>query len=156
MEPTWHSALLLFTIITAGINCGAFFAFSNFVMPPFGHLAPAEGARAMQAINRAAPNPAFMTALMGGALGGVVVAVTASGFDGGGWRIAGGLLALATAAITAVYHVPRNNALDKADADSEAGQAYWARYRVTWTRGNHLRAITSALSLLCLALAAAA
>ena len=156
MEPTWHSAVLLFAIVAAGVNCGAFFTFSNFVMPALGRLEPADGARAMQAVNRAAPNVGFMTALMGGAVAGALLAVTASGLDGAGWRVAGGLAAVAGAVITAAFHVPRNNALDRVDVHSTAGQELWARYLVVWTRGNHARVATSAASLVCLVLAAAA
>ena len=42
------------------------------------------------------------------------------------------------------------------DADTAEGQAVWIRYIVSWTRGNHLRAATSSLSVACLVLAAAA
>jgi uncharacterized membrane protein len=156
MNLTPHSALLLFTIVAAGINSGAFFAFSNFIMGPLARLAPAEGARAMQEINRAAPNPGFMATLIGAGVTGAVLAATASGAPGAWWQIAGGLLSVASTVITMIFHVPRNNRLDRIEAQSTEGQAVWADYLVTWTRGNHLRAATSALSVACLVVAAAA
>jgi len=156
MEPTLRSAVLLWTIIAAGINSGSFFVFSNFVMGSLSRLTPAEGARAMQEINRAAPNPGFMATLMGGAIAGIMLAATAPGVPGAWWQAAGGALSVATALITIAFHVPRNNALGRVDADTAEGQAVWIRYIVSWTRGNHLRAATSSLSVACLVLAAAA
>jgi uncharacterized membrane protein len=156
MDPTFRSALLLVTIIAAGINSGAFFAFSNFVMGGLGRLAPAEGARAMQQINRGAPNPAFVATLMGGGLTGLVLAITATGEPGAAWQVGGGLLSVASAVITVAFHVPRNDALDRVEADSAHGQALWAEYLVSWTRGNHVRTLTSALSMACLVPAATA
>lgn len=156
MELTARTALLVFTVVAAGINSGAFFVFSNFVMASLARLDPAEGARAMQGINRAAPNPGFMATLMGAGVTGVVLALTAAGAPAAGWQIAGGSLSAATALITMAFHVPRNNRLDRVDADTAAGQAEWTRYARSWTRGNHVRAATSTLSVFCLVLAVAA
>ena len=155
METTARSALLIYTVVAAGINSGAFFVFSNFVMASLGRLAPADGARAMQEINRGAPNPLFMATLIGGGVAGAVLAATAPGDPGARWQVAGGLLSLATTLITMVFHVPRNNRLDRVDADSPEGQAVWADYLVSWTRGNHVRTVTATLSVICLLLAAA-
>lgn len=156
MDVSIRSALMLSTVVSAGINSGAFFVFSNFVMGSLGRLAPAEGARAMQEINRAAPNRGFMITLVGAGLTGLVLAVMAPGDPRAGWQAAGGLLSTATALITMVFHVPRNNALDRVDPDTLEGQAVWARYLVSWTSGNHVRAATAAASAACLVLAAGA
>lgn len=156
MEPTLRSALLLFTIVAAGINSGAFFVFSNFIMASLARLAPAEGARAMQEINRAAPNAGFMVTLIGAGVTGLALAVTAGGVPGAPWQVAGGALSAASTLITVFFHVPRNNRLDRVDADTPQGQAVWADYVAGWTRGNHVRAATSALSVACLVLAASA
>lgn len=156
MELTLRSTLLLYTIVAAGINSGAFFVFSNFVMGSLARLGPAEGARAMQEINRAAPNPGFMATLMGAGVTGAVLAATAAGDPGAWWQVTGGGLSVASALITMAFHVPRNNRLDRVDASSTAGQEVWSSYLVSWTRGNHVRTITSTLSVACLVLAAAA
>lgn len=96
-----------------------------------------------------------MSTLIGGGVTGAVLAATAAGDPGAGWQVAGGLLSLATMLITITFHVPRNNRLDRVDADSAEGQAVWAGYLITWTRGNHARTFTAALSVVCLLLAAA-
>lgn len=156
MEFTVRTALLLYTIVAAGINSGAFFVFSNFIMGSLGRLSPADGARAMQEINRAAPNLGFMATLIGGGATGLVLTVLAPGVPGAWWQAAGGALSVATVVITIVFHVPLNNRLERVDASSPEGNAVWADYLVSWTRGNHLRAATSTFSVACLALAAAA
>ena len=78
---------------------------------------------AMQAINRAILNPVFLVVFVGTAL----VAAAASPcstlwtWDDGGaaLRLSGGLIYLVGAfALTAAYHVPRNDALDRLDADA--------------------------------------
>jgi len=51
--------------VGAGLSAGVFFAFSTFVMKALGRLPDTEGISAMQAINKAAPTPAFMAALFG-------------------------------------------------------------------------------------------
>ncbi len=90
MEST-RSALLMCTVVAAGIKSGAFFVFSNFVMASLGRLAPAEGARAMQELNRGAPNPLFMATLVGGGVAGAALSATAAGDPGAGWQVTGGL-----------------------------------------------------------------
>lgn len=54
-----------------------FFGFSTFVMPAIRRLPPAQAIPAMNAINRAAPNPLFMLALFGAAVACCVLAVWA-------------------------------------------------------------------------------
>lgn len=146
------------TAVAAGLNSGAFFAFSNFAMPALAGLPPADGARAMQAINITAPSPGFMTALMGGAVTGLALTVTNWGTPTleARWLVAGGLLSAASAVITIGFHVPRNNRLAVVDPDSAEGQAYWRGYLRSWTRGNHVRTATSAASVAALVVGAIA
>lgn len=153
MELTTRTVLIVATAVAAGINAGSFFAFSNFVMQALGRLAPAEGARAMQEINRDAPNPLFMLTLIGGGASGAALALVALGSPDAGWQLAGGLASSATTVITIGFHVPRNNRLAAVEATSQHGQELWLRYRVTWTRGNHVRTLTSLASLVFLLLA---
>ena len=72
----------------------------------------------MQSINRAAPTPLFMLALIGTAVACVVLGVWSLldlDRDGAGLRVAGCAVYLATLIVTGVYHVPRNNALEATD-----------------------------------------
>lgn len=80
------SWLVLVAAVGAGLTAGVFLAFSSFVMTGLGRAPAPVGVRAMQEINRAAPNPVFMLTLFGTALLGVGLAVAAIvGRDPGSW-----------------------------------------------------------------------
>jgi uncharacterized membrane protein len=64
--------------IASGLVAGVFFAFSNFVMAGLRRAGSATGSAAMNAINVAAINPAFMLALFGTGL--LCLALAAIGF----------------------------------------------------------------------------
>lgn len=142
--------------LAAAISGGAFFAFSNFVMRSLANMPPSQGILAMQLINRDAPNPLFVAAIVGAGVVGVPVAL--SEFDSSDqtyakYLFAGVILSLLAFAITMLFNVPRNNALDAVDPDSTAGKDYWALYLVSWTRWNTLRGIASLASVACYMLA---
>ena len=136
-------ALTLITALGCGLNAGALFAFSSFVMPALARLPPARGIEAMQSINVKAVTPVFMTALFGTAAACAVLAVWGIftlDESYGGYLLIGGVLYLAgTIGLTMAYHVPRNNALAAVDPSSAEVADVWSRYLVEWTRGNHVR-----------------
>lgn len=156
MTPTWQQTLALGGVVAAGINGGVFFGFSNFVMPALANLPTNEGVSAMQAINEAAPNPAFMATLFGAGLIGIPAAVSAVGnlnTSQAKFQLAAMALSMGTIAITAAFHVPRNNALAAVQPTATASTArIWAGYVVSWTRGNHIRTLTSVASTACFAM----
>lgn len=137
----------------SGLVAGIFFAFSTFVMRALGRLAPREGIMAMQAINVAVINPWFLGVFLGTALlclglGGVALA----GLDRPGAlpALAGaGLYLLGTILVTVLGNVPLNDALARIAPDSEEGESVWARYRVVWTRWNHLRTAAAVAATAC-------
>ena len=138
------SFLMMLTVVTAlgcGLNAGVFFAFSAFIMKALGRLPATQAVAAMQAINAAAPTPAFMTVLFGTAL--ACGALILSSFFAWGepfarYLLAGSLLYLVCTILpTAVYHVPRNEALARVEPHDAEG--YWAGYLAGWTAWNHLR-----------------
>ena len=145
----------------SALSGGALFAFSSFVMAALRRLPAAQGMAAMQSINITAPTPAFMTALFGTGLLCVVVAVwsLADWEDSTSpYLLAGSVLYIASANLLTIgYHVPRNNALAKADPDGLDAESHWRRYDAEWTRMNHLRVAgpLAATALLILALMAA-
>ncbi len=159
MMGGWELALVLAGLLGAAMSGGAFFAFSNFVMPALAKLQPGNGAAAMQAINAAAPTPAFVAAIATAGLAGVpVVAANLDRLDEGAVRYVavGAAMSLGSFLITVAGNVPRNNALDAVDADSHEGQSYWRRYLASWTRLNTLRTLTSLTSVVTYALALSA
>jgi uncharacterized membrane protein len=148
--------LTIVAAVGASVSGGVFFAFSTFVMRALDRLPEREAISAMQAINKAAPSPLFMTALFGTAAVSVVVGVMAVGRldePSAVYVLVGTGLYLAGIVLTAAYHVPRNDALSRVDlrrADpvrvelsrSDAHRI-WRDYAVGWTRWNHVRTLTS-------------
>ncbi|MFN0092690.1 MAG: DUF1772 domain-containing protein [Acidimicrobiales bacterium] len=151
--------LTVATAIGCGISGGVFFAFSTFVMPALRALPHPTGMTAMQAMNRKAPNPLFMTALFGSALGCLTVAIAAS-VDlperRAVYQLTAAAIYLAGVVLTVAYHVPRNDALAAVRPDTVDSAQTWTRYAAAWTNANHLRALTSITAATLLTLAARA
>jgi uncharacterized membrane protein len=153
--------LFVLTLITAlgcGLNAGALFAFSSFVMQALGRLHPARGIEAMQSINVTAVTPVFMTSLFGTAAACAVLAIwgifTLDESYGAYLLIGSALYLAGTIGLTMTYHVPRNNALEATDPNSAEAAELWRRYLAEWTRWNHARvaAALAAAALLTVAL----
>ena len=69
------------------------------------------------------------------------------------YQVAAGVLFLVgVILLTGVYHVPRNDKLDRLDPESSQGQRYWETYRHQWTRMNHVRTIAPAVAAAFLAI----
>ena len=135
-----------------GLIAGAFFVFSVMVMPSLARLPAPHGIAAMHAINAAALRPMFITAFIGTAAlcAAVVVAALVDWDDASGYLLAGGLVYLLGAfGLTAAYHVPRNEALDRVEPTGGDAAAHWDRYVREWTAANHVR---GALALVAAAL----
>jgi uncharacterized membrane protein len=130
----------------AGLAAGVFFGFSTFIMRALNRLPADRAIGAMQAINVAAPNPLFMLVLFGTGVVCVVVGVASIGHldePGAILRVVGAIVYLAGLVVTAAYHVPKNDALARVDADAVGAAQTWAHYTAGWTAWNHVRAITS-------------
>jgi uncharacterized membrane protein len=143
-------AIALGAALGSGLMAGLFFAFSVSVMRALASRPAAEGIAAMQAINRAILNPVFLVVFTGTALASV-----ATLFSGNAWLLAGGAFYLAGAfGVTALFNVPRNNALARASAGDPESARLWADYLATWTAWNHVRTAASlaALALLIIGL----
>ena len=140
---------LFATAIACAAVGGIFFAFSGFVMTALRRLSPADGIRAMQAINVAAVRPPLMLAMLGTAA--LVVA-------GALWALLAGSASALVAAVGAIaylalvialtggFHVPRNIALGSLDPTAPEAAERWERHASTWTRANHLRALGGILA----------
>jgi len=139
--------LTLATALGCGLSAGVFFAFSSFVMPALDRLAPAQSIRAMQAINRLALTPAFMTALLGTALACAALgawAVASWGERPAALVLAGCALYLVGAiVVTRAANVPLNDALMSVDPDAADATGRWSSYLAEWTAWNHVRAATT-------------
>ena len=140
--------LTLVAAIGAGLVAGIFFAFSSFVMKALARIPTAHGISAMQSINVVVINPVFMAAFLG--TGAVCAALAVSALlrwsePGAALRLAGSLLYLVgTLFVTMAFNIPRNNALARVDAATDAGARVWAGYVSGWTAWNHVRTAAAA------------
>lgn len=148
---------LLLTVAAVGsaLMAGSFFAFSTFVMKGLARLPPADGIRAMQAINAAVVPSAFVATFMGTALVSLPLAVTA--FSSTGAERITTLLGsvfyvVGVFGVTVACNVPRNDALMALNPETSGAAAYWARYLTEWTFWNHVRTVFSVLALVVLVL----
>jgi uncharacterized membrane protein len=130
-----------------GIISGVFFAFSSFVMKGLSRLPAAEGIAAMQAINVAAVTPLFMLVLFGTAAACVLLAVLSLSNwhkPGAACLLIGSLFYLTgPILVTAMFNVPRNNALAATEPAGVDALHLWAAYVSSWTAWNHLRALAA-------------
>ncbi|MEM0961507.1 MAG: anthrone oxygenase family protein [Bacteroidota bacterium] len=136
---------LLALAVASAVMGGMFYAFSSFIMTALGRIPPAEGIRAMQRINVDVFRPSFMALFFGIPVASVVLAGLAI------WRWDPAVSPFAVAAavvcvvgcfvVTAAGNVPLNNALERADAETEAGHRLWADYLRRWTRWNTVRTV---------------
>lgn len=156
------SALITpFTIaatLGSGIVAGVFLCFSTFMVRTLRELAPAEGMRVMQSINRTIVRSPFVLAFISTALLAatlvIFTAVTASAEML--WISAAAVTYIVGAGVvTGVFNVPRNNALDQADPASPEGHALWQEYLQVWVRFNHVRTVAACASTVFFAMALA-
>lgn len=142
------------TALGSAVTGGLYFAFSIAVMGALGRQPAPQGMAAMQSINIVILNPAFLSAFLGTAMGGLVLIILAAlrwQSPASIWLIAGAVLYIGGSFLLTVFvNVPMNNALMTADPASAAGQEIWANYLVDWTFWNHIRTVASLASLLAI------
>jgi uncharacterized membrane protein len=142
--------------IGTALVAGVFFTFSTFAIEGLRRLAPADGAAAMQAINREAPRAPFLALFLGTGAACLALlghAVLHLDVPGAGLRVTACVLyLLGGVVLTGAYHVPRNERLDALDPAGTEGVAYWAVYLREWVRMNHVRTVAPAVAALLLIL----
>lgn len=156
MSAGFARPLTVACAVGAGLVAGVYFAFSTFVVRGLRDIPSAAGMSAMQSINRAAPNPLFVAALLGTGIGCVVLGVIAGtrwSDPAAPWALGGATLYVISLVITTAYHVPRNDALDLVDADVADAAVRWQRYVSAWVPWNHVRAVTALAGALALTVA---
>lgn len=133
------------TVAATGISGGILLGFSCLVLPALRRVPTSVAVQAMQVINLAAPRSVvLMVPLVGSAVGSAVVGVHAlvtSPSAPTPLVVLGSVLGLAVLGITAIYHVPRNNALALVDPTSTTATTAWAQYAASWTAWNHVRSV---------------
>jgi uncharacterized membrane protein len=146
MTSTSVRTLTLVCAVGSGLVGGVFFAFSTFVMSGLRKIPAPAGISAMQSINRQAPTPLFMLALLGTTAACVVlgvVAVARRGSTAATLAIVGAALAVVPLLLTGAYHVPRNDALALVDPTAAGAAGAWRDYLAGWVPWNHVRTVAS-------------
>ena len=138
------------TTVTAALGAATFggvlFAFSTFVMPGLDASPPSAAVATMQQINRAAPRSLLAFDMVATLALCLVVAVLAllrmrqGGGAGSVLLLVGAALYVVSFAITAIYHIPRNNAFDSVVAQGPHAAQAWHDYARPWELWNHVRA----------------
>lgn len=138
-------------IVGVAVVGGSLFAFSTFVMAALARVPGPEGIRAMQQINRTVYTPWFMVPFGGTTILSAGLVVLSLLNRGEAWwpemASAGVLYLGGVFLVTAAGNVPLNTRLGHLDADGADAAAFWRRYRVVWTRWNHVRVAASVLAL---------
>ncbi|MER5211592.1 anthrone oxygenase family protein [Streptomyces sp. NPDC002838] len=152
-----YFVLTVVGVLGTGLVAGVFCGFSTFVMRGLAALPPAQGIAAMNAINVAALQPAFMLVFVGSAVLCAVIAVVTFVLwpDEGTVEllVGSGLYLFGVFGLTMVANVPRNDALARLDPGTPEAAAYWPTYVREWTFWNHVRAVASAAAAVAYVLA---
>jgi uncharacterized membrane protein len=139
---------VILALIGSALAAGIFFAFSSFIMKALARLPSSEGMAAMQSINIAVINPAFMTVFMGTtaiSLMLVIIAIWAWSMPAAPYFLTGGLLYfIGTFLVTGMGNVPLNDQLAAMDADDPRASDIWMHYLDEWTRLNTIRTVCAA------------
>ena len=153
---TAFTILVFLGALGSGLMAGVFFAFSNFVMAALKRLAPAEGIRAMQAINVTVLNRLFLSVFMG--TGAISIAAIVLSFlqpaPVGYYALFGAAVyLLGCILVTMRGNVPLNKALAALDLQAPDAPARWSDYVRDWTRWNHVRTAACVVALVLFILA---
>jgi uncharacterized membrane protein len=156
MTAAIQAHLTTAAIVGTGLVGGVLFAFSSFVMPGLRDAGTEAGMTSMNALNVTAERPPFMIPFFGTLLVCLVLGAAAfSALDtkAGVLRLVGAGLYLLVIVVTAVYHVPHNNALGLLDPQAASSVHEWSSYVSGWTVWNHVRTVFALSATVCFAIA---
>ena len=143
-------ALSFVCALGSGVIAGVFFAFSTFVMKALQRLPASQGMAAMQSISVAVLNPWFLCVFLGTALASVALVISEffiPSFPGQHFAsIGAAFYLLGTFTVTAICHIPRNDALAKLDPANPTSAVAWSDYLTQWTIWNHVRTVAAWVS----------
>ena len=137
------SVLIMLAALGCGLIAGFFFAFSAVVMKSLAQQPQVAGMATMQTINVVVFNPWFGTAFVGTPVACVLVMIFSLSHwhdPGMTYAFVGGLLyLLGTLLVTALFNVPRNDALAAVAPSAPGAADLWSSYLTSWTAWNHVR-----------------
>jgi uncharacterized membrane protein len=139
----------------SALLAGLYLAFSLTIMPALAGLPDRVLVTVMQAVNRVILRPGFLLLFLGAPLTAVaaVVLLLVGGAPAPAVVLAGvgAALEVGSLVMTAVVHLPRNEALDRADPD-DADDVVRAReaFELPWTRAHRVRTTITTVGALAL------
>ncbi|MEW2359368.1 anthrone oxygenase family protein [Spirillospora sp. NPDC029432] len=151
------SAATIAVLLTGGVT-GVFLAFSVAVMPGLDAVKAGTAITAAQSMNQKILNPVFLTHFTGAPLAALATggALLLLGQRSAAilFFVAAGIYLLGAFLPTMLVNVPLNEKLDATKIPSDPAEAarIWADFSSRWTPWNTLRAVSSVLSLLVMAL----
>lgn len=138
-----YFVLTVLAALACGLVAGVFCAFSTVVMKGLAALPPDRGIAAMQAINVAAPGPAFMAVFMGAVALCLIVGVVTFVLwpeQGTVELLLGCVLYLfGSFGVTVAMNIPRNAVLAEVDPAAPGSADQWRTYVKEWSMWNHIR-----------------
>ena len=142
--------LVWFGALGCGIMAGIYFAFSTFIMSSLAKIETNSGIAAMQSINRVILRSPFMPLFWGTSIASLAVIFLAINLlDGTASFLAitaGATYTVGMLLCTVFLNVPLNNKLDAVEPESDQGKEVWEHYLKNWSRWNHIRTVSCALS----------
>lgn len=153
------SVILFIAILLTGLSSGLFYAWTVSVIPGTRKVTDIIYLEAMQSINRAILNPAFMVIFLGSL---ILLLVSIFQHNQNGvifWILLAAMLLylLGTFGVTALGNVPLNNELDVMSLGELSIQqlsAFRNHYEQEWNRLHYIRTVSSVISFLLSLLAA--
>lgn len=154
----FENVILVVTATLTALMAGLFYAWSRSVMLGFARLNDREFVSVMQKTNRAIQNPVFFTAFFGAPP--FLVISTVLHYNQSprfGLLLASTIIYLiGTFGVTVFGNVPMNNILDRFNletaTDNEIAQQR-ANFERRWANLNHIRAISSTISVILIVIA---
>lgn len=147
-------AIIVASILGAGLVTGLLFAFSNFVMRALADLPSDKGMFAMQRINVTIINPIFMMLFLGTPiLCSVIAFISIQNINEPGslYLLIGALTYLiGPFGITMLFNVPLNNLLARTDVSDT--NEIWPMYQKKWQWWNHIRTYIGVASIVFMAI----
>jgi uncharacterized membrane protein len=151
LVPAVHVA----AAVLASLLAGFYLAFSLTIMPALAGLPDRVLVTVMQTVNRVIVRPGFVLLFLGAPLAAlataVLVALAGASAPLLALAVIGAFLQVASIVMTVVVHLPRNDALDRADPD-DAGDVTRAReaFERPWTRAHRVRTAVTTVGALAL------
>lgn len=151
--------LCLLCLLLSGATFGFFYAWVCSTMWGLDAADPRVAIGAMQAMNASVRNAVFAPAFFGTPVAMLITsAVLLAAYQraAGIWMGIGGAISLLLGVVlTAMVHIPMNEALAMVDVpqDISAAQAIWNGYSPDWQLWNQIRTVTTGLALLCAGIA---